>query len=198
MTQLVLPMEFRRHGNPFGYVHGQINHENIRHPGYDLNWGPDGWADEGRPLFSPADSLIVFSGKASGWGTLIVGLIAHKVDLPEGGQGWLGWRFGHPKDLHVQAGQRVKAGDLVGTCGNGGNGRRGQKNAMLPHLHYDLFRRAEFERYGNDIEQRYGLAYKNRLGLPWTYWDNARIPRHNFKTFFVDPKLYHPELDRLI
>lgn len=194
VSTLLLPMHIRAFGDPFGYVHGQTNHEGIKHPGYDLNDGPDAWADEDQDLTAPGHGLIVFSGSAGGWGTLIVGLLSDKQPLPEGGLGWLGFRLGHPKRLDVRAGDRVKAGEVIGTCGNGGNGKRGQKGAMAPHGHYDLFRREQFAAYGRQIAAKYGQAYADRLGLPWTYWDNAKLGRDNFGQFFVDPAFYHPEL----
>lgn len=193
IPELELPMSMRSWGDPFGYVHGQINHEGIQHPGDDLNNGADAWADEGAPLRAPGDSLIVFSGSAGGWGTLIVGLFSFKLpDYRDGGRlKFLGWRLGHPQKLLVRAGQRVRKGDVVGTCGNGGNGRRGQKGAMAPHAHYDLFVRGAFEEYAT----RYDPQTLTRTGLPWTYWDRAAHPkRDHYAEFFRDPADYHPEI----
>lgn len=194
MTQLSLlqlPMRIRASGDPFGYVHGQINHEGIKHPGDDLNWGPTAWSDLGEPVYAPEDALIVFAGSAGGWGTLIVGLIAKKLPDPQDGGKlkFMGFRIGHPEKILVKAGQRVKRGELIGTCGNGGNGRQGQSGAMAPHAHYDLFIREAFEQYA----KRYSPSDLKRTGLPWTYWDRVGV-RDNFKAFFRAPVHFHPEL----
>lgn len=193
IPELELPMSIRSWGDPFGYVHGQINHEGIKHPGDDLNNGSGAWADYGAPLKAPGDSKIVFAGSAGGWGTLIVGVFAFKLpDYKDGGKlKFMGWRQGHPKDIHVKVGQRVRKGEVIGTCGNGGNGKPGQPGAMAPHDHYDIFIREAFEEYA----KRYDPQTLARTGLPWTYWDRAAHPkRDHFAEFFRDPADYHPEI----
>ena len=132
----------------------------------------------------------MFAGSAGGWGTLIVGLFSFKLKDPVDGQlKFFGWRQGHPQRVLVKAGQRVRKGEVVGTCGNGGNGTKGQPGAMAPHDHYDLFRRSEFERYA----KQYDDATLSRTGLPWTYWDRRGV-RDNFARFFIDPSAVHPEI----
>lgn len=191
-TRLTLPMKMRSFGDPFGYVHGQINHEGILHPGDDLNNGAGAWADLGCELVAPGDSKIVFAGSAGGWGTLIVGLFTKKMRDPVDGKlKFFGWRQGHPQKILVRAGQFVRKGQVIGTCGNGGNGKPGQKGAMAPHDHYDIFVREEFEKYA----LRYDAGTLAKTGLPWTYWDRAVAPkRNNFARFFRDPATWHPEI----
>lgn len=185
-STLLLPMQIRQWGDAFGYVHGQINHEGIKHPGDDLNNGKDAWADLGAPIYAPGDSKIVFAGSAGGWGTLIVGLFTKKMRDPRDGKlKWFGWRQGHPQKIMVRVGQVVRQGQQVGTCGNGGN------KGMAPHNHYDIFVREEFENYA----KKYDAQTLARTGLPWTYWDRAAAPkRDNFARFFRDPDIWHPEL----
>lgn len=179
--QLVMPMKIRRF-NPMGYLHGQINNQGVKHPGYDLNNGENAWADYGEPLYAPGDSLIVYAGKAEGFGTLIVGLLADKqIDPVTGELAFLGWRLGHPKDIYVKPGQRVSKGDLIGTCGNGGNAD------MTPHAHFDMFRRSVME----DL-------HKQLRATRWDYWDSPRYKRDNFKKLYVDPQRYFVEIDRII
>lgn len=165
-----------------GYIHGQINNQGIRHPGYDLNNGNNAWADLGEPLYAPGDSLIVYAGEAGGFGTLIVGLLADKQLDPDTGKPiFLGWRIGHPQKIYVKEGQRVKKGELIGTCGNGGN------LDMTPHAHFDMFRRSVME----DIHKKSGAKR-------WDYWDSLKYKRNNFKTLYVDPQRYFPEIDKII
>ena len=149
-AKLVLPMHFRR-VSPFGYVHGQINHQGIKHPGYDLNDGPNAWADLGQEMFSPGHSLIKYAGPTAGWGTLLVGYLAEKIEDPVTGELiWAGWRMGHAEKMFVKAGDRVRPGQVVATCG------WGKQPGMTPHLHFDLFRRDVLEKIGTDFVARYG------------------------------------------
>ena len=191
-AKLVLPMHYRRR-SPFGYLHGQINHQGVRHPGYDLNDGPNAWADLGQDLFAPGHSLIKFAGRSAGWGTLIVGYLAEKIEDPDTGELiWAGWRMGHPKDIFVKAGQRVRPGDVVGTCGNGG------QPDMSPHLHFDLFRRDVLEEIGQDFVRKYGQKEADRVQMPWAYWDSVARKRDNFSRLYLDPQRYYPDLDALV
>lgn len=178
---LILPMHMRRIA-PMGYVHGQVNWQGVLHPGYDLNDGAGGWADLGQKQFAPEDSLIKYSGPAGGWGTLMVGYFAEKL----GGE-WLGWRIGHSQKLYVGAGERVRKGQLIGTCGNG------NQPGMLPHTHFDMFRRAELEELGSVFVSRYGQKEADRVHLPWAYWDLKGV-RNNFAKLYVDPADYFPEI----
>lgn len=178
--KLTIPMHIRKI-NPMGYVHGQINNQGIKHPGYDLNDGGNAWADLGQEMVAPGDSLIVYAGKdCPGFGTLIVGLLSEKqIDPVTGKLVWLGWRLGHPKDIYVKVGDRVRGGQVVGTCGNGGNAD------MTPHAHFDMFRREEMEKL-------------IKTGFGWDYWDSKKFKRDNFSKLYVDAQRYFPEIDRVI
>lgn len=185
---LLLPMHIRAHA-PFGYTHGEINFQGIKHPGVDLNDGAGAWADLGQDLRAPDDSLITFVGRGiGGWGTLMAGLLAKKIPDPATGELiWAAWRLGHPKDIHVKPGQRVKRGEVIGTCGNG------NVPGMLPHAHFDLMRRDVLEQLGQDFVTRNGQAVATRVGMPWTYWD-VKGRRDHFKELYIDPAPLIPEL----
>ena len=53
-VSLLLPMKIRSSGDAFGYTHGMVNHEGVKHPGDDLNNGPNAWADLGQDLVAQA------------------------------------------------------------------------------------------------------------------------------------------------
>lgn len=176
---LLMPMNIRKH-NPLGYAHGQLNHEGIFHPGYDLNNGNTPSADFGEALYAVDDGVVMFAGKTPGFGTLIVLRLNNKQIDPETGKEiWIGVRYGHPKDIYVKKGDRVKRGKIIGTCGNGGI------PSMFPHLHYDIFRFESLELLGKETTN----------GYPWTYWDKKGV-RNNFARYFIDPAAYHPELQK--
>lgn len=188
---LTLPMHMRR-VNPMGYTHGQINHQGIKHPGYDLNDGANAWADLGQELYAPGDARIIFSNVAAGWGTLMVGYLSEKVLDPVTGKPiHIGFRLGHPQRLLYKVGARVKEGEVIATCGNGGI------KSMTPHLHYDLFRRDVFERLGREFAAKHGQREADRVCMPFAYWDRKSPLRDHFEELYLDPAEYHPEIRAL-
>lgn len=100
---------------------------NTPHPGYDLNFG-SGSADEGLPVFAVADGEVIESFYAS-WGNLI--LVEHR--LANGVDVWS--LYGHLQRRDVDAGERVRRGQVIGTVGKTGT--------RSPHLHFEL-RRSRF------------------------------------------------------
>lgn len=100
---------------------------NTPHPGYDLNFG-GGSADLGLPVFAVADGEVIESYYAS-WGNLI--LVEHR--LASGLEFWS--LYGHLQRRDVEAGDRVRRGQTIGTIGATGT--------ISPHLHFEL-RRSRF------------------------------------------------------
>ena len=175
---LILPMRIKRI-DPFGYAHGDINFQGVRHPGYDLNDGPNPWSDLGETLVAPGHARIVYAGAAPGWGTLIVGLLAEKIPDEHGKLIFAGFRLGHPQKILTKVGDRVKPGQKIGTCGNGGI------VSMMPHCHYDLFKRGVLENYYDGRQMR------------WDYWDVVGV-RNLFDQLYLDPKRYHAEIREVL
>jgi len=107
--------------------HGEIyQHTKFKgqmHSGLDINRCDD--VDEGLPVYSVADGLIVFAGIGAGaWGNLVV--IRH----PDG----MWSRYGHLKNIaaSIRKGANCSRGALLGTIG------RGHKEQFNAHLHFDM------------------------------------------------------------
>lgn len=106
------------------------------HTGADLNLAGSSEADRGKEVYSIADGIVTFAGRAGSWGNLIV--IAHsdaKVTLPDGNRRkqTVFSRYGHvDPQILVRPGQRVKRGQLIGYIGLAANAITGA------HLHFDI------------------------------------------------------------
>jgi murein DD-endopeptidase MepM/ murein hydrolase activator NlpD len=108
----------------------RASHPTVPHQGQD--WcGPAGTA-----VYAPVDAIIVragWTGTASG--NLCGGQVAFST-----GDGTIGSlaeiQFCHLGAVTVKAGDRVKAGQLVGYLGDKGDGKSGIKNSA-PHLHWE-------------------------------------------------------------
>ena len=97
------------------------------HTGLDINRSDD--VDEGLPVYSVAEGLVVFAGVGAGaWGNLVV--IRH----PDG----IWSRYGHLKRIaaSIKKGAKCSRGALLGTIG------RGQRQQFNAHLHFDMCKTA--------------------------------------------------------
>lgn len=95
--------------------------------GYGARWGAhhDGVDIANRigtPVYAVTDGVVLESGPASGYGQWI------RVRQDDGTTGI----FGHVDQSFVREGQRVTAGQQIGTVGNRGN-------STGPHLHYEVW-----------------------------------------------------------
>ncbi|CAM3221775.1 M23 family metallopeptidase [Tsukamurella hominis] len=86
-----------------------------------MHGGLDLAAPLGTPLFAAADGVVTDAGPASGFGIWI------KIRLTDGTV----LVYGHMYNVNVQAGQTVKAGDLISWVGNNGY-------STGPHLHFEV------------------------------------------------------------
>lgn len=104
--------------SPFGPRGGSM------HRGVDL--AQPGSA-EGKPLFAARDGEVIAAGPASGFGMWIV--IRHDVDGARADT-----VYGHmwPHGVFVSQGDRVRAGQEIGTIGNNGQ-------STGPHLHFEIW-----------------------------------------------------------
>lgn len=116
------------------------------HTGYDFNIG-FGNDDEGEPFKSIAAGVVVWCGRTTnGMGQTII--IKHR--LPDGSQVYS--RYGHNKDMFVQAGDIVEAGQVIGTIGRTGYEYHPD---FYAHLHLDTAYAATYENYIEDNPQFY-------------------------------------------
>ena len=83
--------------------------------------GIDIAAPTGTSIVAPADGVVLIAGREAEYGRLVC--LDH-------GHGYT-TMYGHLKDIHVKAGDRVKAGQILGTVGTSGN-------TTGPHLHYEV------------------------------------------------------------
>jgi murein DD-endopeptidase MepM/ murein hydrolase activator NlpD len=111
----VKPMEgfFSKHD--FGMRFHPILGIQRKHEGIDII------NEVGSPIYAPAEGVIDFSGRQSGYGLALE--INHGFSLKT--------LYGHLSKILVHEGQYVKRGDLIARSGNSGlsNG---------PHLHYEI------------------------------------------------------------
>lgn len=85
------------------------------HQGIDIAASP------GTPIVAPADGVVIIAGREAAYGRLV------SVDH---GHGYT-TMYGHLKDIQVKPGDRVHAGQILGTVGTSGN-------TTGPHLHYEV------------------------------------------------------------
>jgi murein DD-endopeptidase MepM/ murein hydrolase activator NlpD len=83
--------------------------------------GIDIAAPTGTPIMAPADGVVIIAGKEAQYGRLV------SIDHGHG----YATRYGHLKDIRVKPGDRVHAGQILGTVGTSGN-------TTGPHLHYEV------------------------------------------------------------
>jgi murein DD-endopeptidase MepM/ murein hydrolase activator NlpD len=106
----LLTSNFQRRVDPFT---GRLE----RHMGLDIA------TNEGVPVVSPADGVVVNVGREAGLGRTV------SVDHGFG----FATRYGHNSRVVVADGQRVKRGQIIAYVGNTGR-------STGPHLHYEVTR----------------------------------------------------------
>jgi murein DD-endopeptidase MepM/ murein hydrolase activator NlpD len=89
--------------------------------GTEFHTGVDISAPSGTPVRATADGIVISSGWSGGYGRLVV------VDHGGGVQTY----YAHLSRFHVQTGQEVRRGELVGEVGSTGR-------VTAPHLHYEV------------------------------------------------------------
>lgn len=99
----------------FGYRYSPVKKEYAFHQGIDIA------TRVGTPVVAPADGTVIFAGWESGYGRLII--IDHGYGIIT--------RYAHLSKFYVEAGNRVKRGEVIGAVGNTGM-------TTGPHLHYEV------------------------------------------------------------
>ena len=87
-----------------------------------MHYGIDIAARVGSPIHAPADGVIIFSGKKSGFGNFL--MMAHDHGIVT--------KYGHNAELFVKTGEKVNRGDPIASVGNSGR-------STGPHLHYEIW-----------------------------------------------------------
>ena len=87
---------------------------------WKMHEGLDICAPKGTPVYATADGRVKFAGWEKGFGKVVV--IDHI---------WFETRYAHLNEIKVRKGQRVRRGDIIGTCGRTGR-------TTGPHLHYEV------------------------------------------------------------
>ncbi len=120
----------------FGYRRDPFNGKRAFHTGLDFR------ATFKQPIFATANGIVEYAGWGKGYGKMVK--IKHKYGYET--------LYAHMFYIKVKAGQRVKAGQIIGYAGSTGR-------STGVHLHYEI------RRYGkliNPIRMLY-LNNKNRL-----------------------------------
>ncbi len=86
-----------------------------------MHEGLDIAAPIGTAIVAPADGVVIFAGRKSGYGLTLV--------IDHGGE--ISTLFGHNSKLLVQEGETVKQGQEISQVGNSGS-------STGPHLHYEI------------------------------------------------------------
>jgi murein DD-endopeptidase MepM/ murein hydrolase activator NlpD len=87
---------------------------------WKMHEGIDICAPKGTPVYATADGRVKFAGWYHGYGKTV------RIDHT-----YYETKYGHLEDIKVQPGQKVKRGDLIGTCG-----KTGYTTGV--HLHYEV------------------------------------------------------------
>lgn len=130
-SKLEVTSEFGLRRNPFGGSRFEM------HNGIDFR-GPTG-----TPVYATADGIVVKAERAGGYGKHVV--IDHDYNYET--------LYAHLSEIDVQAGDRVKRGDLIGALGSTGR-------SSGPHLHYEVHRN------GQPVNPRYYLDLEDALAVP--------------------------------
>jgi len=86
-----------------------------------MHEGLDIAASVGTPIHSPASGTVVYAGKKSGYGQIVM------VDHGYGLETW----YGHTSRILVRPGQKIKRGQAIALIGNSGR-------STGSHLHYEV------------------------------------------------------------
>lgn len=101
--------------SPFGYRMSPFTGRRTLHEGLDIA------SNVGAPVRSTAKGIVVFAGRQSGYGKLVI--IDH-------GFGYM-TKYGHNSQIMVHAGERVSKGQVISRVGSTGR-------STGPHVHYEV------------------------------------------------------------
>jgi len=98
---------------------------------YKYHAAEDSYDPPGTPVYAMADGRISFSGRAGGYGWLII------IDHPQANLYSL---YGHlsPSRWMLRSGTDVKKGDLIAYLGDPDENGGSKKDLLVPHLHFGI------------------------------------------------------------
>ncbi|MEM9119341.1 MAG: M23 family metallopeptidase [Cyanobacteria bacterium P01_F01_bin.56] len=128
--RLEVTSEFGLRRNPFGGS------------SYEMHSGIDFRGPTGTPIYATADGIVVKAERLGGYGKHVV--IDHGYSHET--------LYAHLSAIDVQAGDRVKRGDLIGALGSTGR-------SSGPHLHYEVHRN------GRPVNPRYYLDLDDSVAV---------------------------------
>ena len=98
---------------------------------YKYHAAEDSYHPPGTPVYAMADGRISFSGRAGGYGWLII------IDHPQANLYSL---YGHlsPSRWRLRSGTDVKKGEMIAYLGDSDENGGSKKNPLDPHLHFGI------------------------------------------------------------
>lgn len=128
---------------------------------YKYHAAEDSHHPPGTPVYAMADGYISFSGRAGGYGWLII------IDHPQANLYSL---YGHlsPSRWRLRSGTDVKKGELIAYLGDPDENGGSKKNPLVPHLHFGI-RAGQTADYPGKGEWRFmaGWIYPCPQDLGW-------------------------------
>lgn len=128
---------------------------------YKYHAAEDSHHPPGTPVYAMADGHISFSGRAGGYGWLII------IDHPQANLYSL---YGHlsPSRWRLRSGTAVEKGELIGYLGDDYENGGSKKNPLVPHLHFGI-RAGQTADYPGKGEWRFmaGWIYPCPQDLGW-------------------------------
>ncbi|MBN8547984.1 MAG: M23 family metallopeptidase [Deltaproteobacteria bacterium] len=114
-SSFVYPLVGTRVSSDYGWRKHPVIKATRHHDGIDLA------APQGALIRAVRSGVVVFSDPYGGYGNLIV--VKHSDNMTS--------HYGHCKEIKVRPGQRVNAGEIIGTVGSTGR-------VTGPHLHFEI------------------------------------------------------------
>jgi murein DD-endopeptidase MepM/ murein hydrolase activator NlpD len=133
--------------SPFGWRASPYGRRREYHPGIDIA------APYGTPVTASGDGEVVFAARDAGYGRTVI--------VDHGGVAET--RYAHLSAIYVEAGERVRRGQVLGALGQSGR-------ATGPHLHYEV-RIAE-----EPVDPAYFLPYEGDWSLTPVTRSTNRCP----------------------
>ena len=136
------------------------NRSNLSKP-YKYHAAEDSYDPPGTPVYAMADGRIGFSGRAGGYGWLII------IDHPQANLYSL---YGHlsPSRWRLRAGTEVKKGEMIAYLGDDYENGGSEKEPLKPHLHFGV-RTGQIADYPGKGEWRFmaGWIYPCPQDVGW-------------------------------
>jgi murein DD-endopeptidase MepM/ murein hydrolase activator NlpD len=115
----------------------------------------------GAPVYAPLDGQVIFSGRKSGYGNIVILLHRQPPPTNAAGPGAVTTAFAHLDQRLVNVGACVTAGQAIGRLGNSAEDDRGNRGSVRPgmglHLHFSVHR-VQGDRNRPRYRDRSGIA----------------------------------------